>query len=72
MRLTLNTGNFAVFEGSVLEGEVELLLVEAGEAVHDHLGVGVDDAVEGEACSLYWVLVHFCFNNYNFKVGGKN
>jgi len=51
--------NLAVLKSFVLEGEVELLRVELWEALHDHLGVGVDDAVHGEACALHWVLVHF-------------
>lgn len=37
--LTLNLDSFAVFEGLVLEGEIELLGVVPGEAAHDHLGV---------------------------------
>ena len=60
----------AVFVGLVLEGEVELLRVEPGEPVHDHLCVGVDDAVDGQAGTLDWVFVHF--NNYNFKASRLN
>lgn len=58
-KLTGDGGGLAVLEGSVLEGQVELLGVDVGEAPVDHLGVGVDDTVKGEAGSLDGVLVHF-------------
>lgn len=57
--LTLDLDSFAVFEGLVLERQVELLRVEFGEAAHDHLGVRENDAVHGEAGALDRVLVHF-------------
>ena len=58
-KLTLSDGDLASIELSVLERKVELLGLESGEALGDHLGVGVDDAVHGEASSLDGVLVHF-------------
>ena len=57
--LTLHGRHSAVLVGLVLERDVELLGLGHGEASHNHLGVGVDDAVEGEAGSLDRVLVHF-------------
>ena len=62
--LTLGGCGLASLESPVLEAKVELLCASrcSWEALEDHLGVGVDDAVEGQACSLDWVLVHFlCF-----------
>ena len=59
MKLTFGSDSSAILKGSILERELELLLFECWEAVHDHLGVGVDDAVQAETGSLDGVLVHF-------------
>ena len=48
-----------------LHSELQSVLVcLIGEARCDHSGVGVEDAVEGQTCSLDWVLVHFSFFIY--------
>jgi hypothetical protein len=49
----------AGLEGAVLELQGELLGRGGGEALHDHLGVGVEDAVHREAGSLHGCFVHF-------------
>ena len=48
-------------ERPVLERQFELLLLGRRETAKNHLGVGEEDAVEGEAGELYWVVVHFFF-----------
>lgn len=57
-RLTSLLSNFARVVDSVLEAQIELLLLKVGEALINHAGVGVDDAVQGKSSSLDWVLVH--------------
>ena len=56
--LTFQLGYFALIVYSVLEAQVELLLLEIREAFINHACVGVDDAVEGKASSFDWVFVH--------------
>ena len=48
----------AIFESSVFEGEVELLGFGRGESSHDHFGVGVENAVHGQANALNRSFVH--------------
>ena len=57
--LTLVGDDFAIVIS--LHGELEIVLVtlNAWEALRNHLGVGEQDSVKGEASSLDWMLVHF-------------
>ena len=48
----------ATFESSVFEREVELLGLGRGESSHDHFGVGVENAVHGQAYALNGSFVH--------------
>ena len=57
--LTLSLNFFAVLEFLVKEAEVVSLWVASWETSLDHLSVGEEDSVEGEASSLDWVFVHF-------------
>ena len=60
-RLTSLLSDFARVVDSVLKAQIKLLLLKVGEALVNHAGVGVDDAVERKAGSLNWVLVHFLY-----------
>ena len=51
--------------------EIELLIIQSGEALHDHAGVAEQDAIHRQAGSFDWVFVHFNYNKLKtFKFNG--